>query len=72
MLFRPETHGRVAVSVDSEVAAIQANQMIELLSAENTALKTELDLYYKKVSKLQKVSVFLLLLLSSLLFTDIF
>lgn len=51
---RPETHGRVAIGVDSEVAAIQANQMIELLSAENTALKTELDLYYKKVSKLQK------------------
>lgn len=51
---RPETHGRVAMGVDSEVAAIQANQMVELLSAENTALKTELDLYYKKVSKLQK------------------
>ncbi|XP_035214194.1 angiomotin-like isoform X2 [Stegodyphus dumicola] len=51
---RPETHGRAAVGVDSELATLQANQMIELLSAENTALKTELDLYYKKVSKLQK------------------
>lgn len=56
LYFRPETRGRIAIGVDSEVAAIQANQMIELLSAENTALKTELDLYYKKVSKLQNVS----------------
>lgn len=36
--------------------------MIELLSAENTALKTELDLYYKKVSKLQKVGIVFFLL----------
>ncbi|GBM38611.1 Angiomotin [Araneus ventricosus] len=50
---RPETHGRAIRGVDSEIS-LQANQMIELLSAENTALKTELDLYYKKVSKLQK------------------
>ncbi|CAL1272273.1 unnamed protein product [Larinioides sclopetarius] len=50
---RPETHGRAIHGVDSEIS-LQANQMIELLSAENTALKTELDLYYKKVSKLQK------------------
>ncbi|CAG2182713.1 unnamed protein product, partial [Oppiella nova] len=30
--------------------------MIDMLSAENAALKTELDLYYKKVLKLQKIS----------------
>ncbi|GIY39897.1 hypothetical protein CDAR_503002 [Caerostris darwini] len=53
--LRPETRGGIRHGVDSEMAALQASsQMIELLSAENTALKTELDLYYKKVSKLQK------------------
>ncbi|XP_015917379.1 angiomotin isoform X2 [Parasteatoda tepidariorum] len=47
---RPDLHGRVCLDSD----AMHASQMIELLSAENTTLKTELDLYYKKVSKLQK------------------
>ena len=32
--------------------------MIEMLSAENSALKTELELYYKKVQKLRKVLEF--------------
>ncbi|XP_054712267.1 LOW QUALITY PROTEIN: angiomotin-like [Uloborus diversus] len=54
LIQRPDIHGRLSVGNDSEVSTVQANQMVELLSAENTALKTELDLYYKKVSKLQK------------------
>lgn len=51
---RPRTRGRVAVEVDSEQFPLQAAQLIDLLSHENDALKSELDMYYKKVSKLQK------------------
>ena len=36
---------------------LQKYNMIEMLSAENAALKTELELYYKKVFKLQKVVI---------------
>ncbi|GFT16926.1 angiomotin [Nephila pilipes] len=51
---RSETQGRVALGVDSEPFASHVQQTIELLTAENTALKTELDLFNKKISKLQK------------------
>ncbi|XP_022248541.1 uncharacterized protein LOC106465007 [Limulus polyphemus] len=51
---RPKTRGRATVEVDSEHFPSQAAQLIDLLSHENDALKSELGMYYKKVSKLQK------------------
>lgn len=46
---RPKTHGRPAVEGDNETSHI-----IQLLSTENASLKNELDMYYRKVAKLEK------------------
>ena len=43
---------------DQAAMAVRTTQMIEMLSEENRALREELSVYYKKVSKLQKVFVF--------------
>ncbi|XP_064638236.1 angiomotin-like isoform X2 [Lineus longissimus] len=40
--------------IDHALVAARASQLVERLSEENTALREELDGYYKKVSKLQK------------------
>ncbi|KAG8194505.1 hypothetical protein JTE90_013258 [Oedothorax gibbosus] len=48
---RPDAPNRLTYGVESSQ---QANQVIELLTVENNALKSELGLYYNKVSKLQK------------------
>jgi hypothetical protein len=41
--------------IDHALVAARASQLVERLSEENKALREELDGYYKKVSKLQKV-----------------
>ncbi|XP_023216173.1 angiomotin-like [Centruroides sculpturatus] len=46
---RPKTHGRPAIEGDNET-----NHIIQLLSTENASLKNELDMYYRKVAKLEK------------------
>jgi hypothetical protein len=43
--------------LNSSNSAIPKYNMIDMLTAENAALKTELELYYKKVLKLQKVII---------------
>lgn len=45
---------------DFAAIAARASKMVEVLSEENKGLRTELESYYRKVSKLQKV-VFLAL-----------
>lgn len=54
IIQRPETRGRAATVTTCEPSACHSSQIVALLSAENASLKSELDLYHKKVSKLQK------------------
>lgn len=50
---RPETHGRATFGVHSEAISHQAHHTIDLLIAENGALKSEVEMFNKKISKLQ-------------------
>lgn len=52
---RPKTHGCVTVDHKKEFGSANSSEMVAALSAENIMLKQELDRYYRKVSKLQKV-----------------
>lgn len=44
-----------SIKPDPEAIAARATQMLELLSEENASLRADIDQYYRKVSKLQKV-----------------
>ena len=54
----PNTDTEVAVpfEIDHEAIATRATHMAEFLSEENAALRQELEMYYQKVNRLQKVS----------------
>lgn len=54
LVQRPETRGRAATDTNCELSVCHSSQIVALLSSENASLKSELDLYHKKVSKLQK------------------
>ncbi|XP_077987370.1 uncharacterized protein LOC144441974 isoform X2 [Glandiceps talaboti] len=43
-----------SMQLDHEAIANRATQMVEILSEENYSLRQELEIYYQKVSKLQK------------------
>ncbi|PRD33726.1 UNVERIFIED_CONTAM: Amotl1 [Trichonephila clavipes] len=54
--LRPEMHGRAIFGVHSEAISHQAHQ-IDFLSAENAALKADLEIFNKKISKLQMLEL---------------
>ena len=47
----------VPYEIDHEAIATRATQMVEILSEENSALRQELETYYQKVNRLQKVGM---------------
>ena len=47
----------VPFEIDHEVIAARATHMVEILSEENNALRQELETYYQKVNRLQKVGI---------------
>ncbi|GFQ91815.1 angiomotin [Trichonephila clavata] len=54
---RLETHGRAMFGVHSDTISHQAHQTIDFLSAENAALKADLEIFNKKTSKLQMLEL---------------
>ncbi|GFY74183.1 angiomotin [Trichonephila inaurata madagascariensis] len=55
--LRPEMHGRAIFGVHPETISHQAHQTIDFLSAENAALKADLEIFNKKISKLQMLEL---------------
>ncbi|CAN7997274.1 unnamed protein product [Ixodes hexagonus] len=53
VLHQQQQHGRIPTPVDPETAVQAVGQLLE----ENGALKAELDLYYGKVSRLQRLEL---------------
>ena len=50
----------VPYEIDHEAIATRATQMVEILSEENSALRQDLETYYQKVNRLQKVGMMMM------------